>query len=145
MVTPEIRKWSLEPGDRRRSEACKNCFKPVFDIQAFDIPYNWSILTVYVNTFVNHVVFARVGSYQTWRACKALIHSTFRNFDTRNGFSEGGRGEERGRKKAGLRYSRTPVTRTLKGNSSSYRGGLQNSFSVLKIDTCWFFNTSGSV
>ena len=76
------------------------------------------------------------GLNKLGKPVKLSYTARFRNFDTRNGFSEGGRGEERGRKKAGLRYSRTPVTRTLKGNSSSYRGGLQNSFSVLKIDTC---------
>ena len=74
-----------------------------FRLPAPGIPRDWSILTVYVNTYVNHLAS---------RACETLLHRTFPHFnisfffflslsfDTRNGFLEVGGVA------SGLRHSR---------------------------------------
>ena len=41
-------------------------------VPASGIPYDWSILTVYVNTFVNHMA-SRAQSQTNMRMCETLL------------------------------------------------------------------------
>ena len=84
------------PGRRRSGGACISIiFNTSSGIPAPGIPCVWSIVTVYFNTYVNHLA-SHAQSTKTCRAGETLIHRTFWrldiwHFDTRNGFSGNGR------------------------------------------------------
>ena len=98
------RKWRkrIELQNRvgpRRRRSSGTCISIIFNtssgIPTPGIPCDWSIVTVYFNTYVNHLA-SHAQSTKTCRAGETLIHRTFWrldiwHFDTRNGFSGNGR------------------------------------------------------
>ena len=88
------RYWGKLP-ESKSSGAYKHCFQYLIGYTIPGIPYDWSTLTVYFNTYANHLPSCE-QILQTCRACETLLHRTFRRFDiwnfvTRNGFSRSGR------------------------------------------------------
>ena len=88
------RYWGKLP-ESKSSGAYKHCFQYLIGYTIPGIPYDWSTLTVYFNTYANHLP-SCAQFLQTCRACETLRHRTFRRFDiwnfvTRNGFSKSGR------------------------------------------------------
>ena len=87
------RYWGKLP-ESKSSGAYKLCFQYLIGYTIPGIPYDWSTLTVYFNTYANHLL-SCCQILQTCRACETLLHRTFRRFDiwnfvTRNGFSRSG-------------------------------------------------------